>query len=238
MALFDDIITEIHEFGLNSKEFTCSNKLKWPEAGSRDIIMAQDVYVELGNPQDESAAFLVWTENIEKVRDGKIHLIGPDIKESTGKRIPFGKAVIVGVSPIKNENPYERYREMEFLRYDLSLKGYMLRGVSQFMREWSRISVDAVKSGFSFQILGSALIAQLKRKPFVNSVEIFFVTHSCEKVRILKEIGERAMRYIQAMTKMAEEMDFDCSSCEFQTVCNDAGEMRVIRDSIRKEKNI
>ena len=58
--------------------------------------------------------------------------------------------VIVGGSDFDEDNTYDRYREMELLRYDIHLKGYMMRGVSQQQREWSRVSKEAINNGFSF----------------------------------------------------------------------------------------
>ena len=126
---------------------------------------------------------------------------------------------------------------MDFLRYDLSLKGYMMRAVSQYMREWSRVSKEAVENGFSFQILGSALLQNLKALDYVSEAEVVFVTSSPEDVRELKKPADRFMKYINAMTKMTEEMDFDCESCEYQDVCNEAEELQGMRKSLMKTKS-
>ena len=51
-----------------------------------------------------------------------------------------------------------RYREMELAKYDVSLAGYMMRAVSQYQREWSRISRQAVAAGFSLTAGAEAAI--------------------------------------------------------------------------------
>jgi len=238
MRLFNPIIEEIKKFIAtriqNGKvlEYKVLNEISWPEAGPTDIVFKSETEIELGNPKDESVSFLAWTGDKSLVRDGIITLIGPDIKEMEPGSIPFGKIVLISGSGFNEENCYDRFREMDLSRYDISLKGYMMRAVSQYMREWSRVSREAVENGFSFPILGSALSQKLKEFNYIDTVEILFVTSSAEDVRELKKTGDRFLQYINAMTKMTEEMDFQCESCEFQEICDDAEELRNMRRSL------
>ncbi len=134
--------------------------------------------LELGSPGKESVSCLLWTENLATVADGRITLVGPDFPESAGKSLPFGKVVLVGVEGFTEDNAYDRHKELDFLRYDLDLKGFMMRAVSQYMREWCRISSEALLKGFSARILGSALMALFRKKPYVKAVEVIFLTSS------------------------------------------------------------
>jgi CO dehydrogenase/acetyl-CoA synthase beta subunit len=242
MQLFDGIIGEVrlyidrqHRKGI-ARELQYGADPSWPPAGNRDIVLQSNVGVEIGSPGGQSVSFLLWTDKVSLVRDGLITLIGPDIHECGEKYLPFGKVALIGGSGFTEENSYTRYREMEVQRYEVSLRGYMMRAVSQYMREWSRISKEAVKNGFSFSTLGSALINRLREKTYIDSIEILFVTSSDEEVRELKEIGEQAMRYIKAMRKMTEDMDFDCKSCEYKDVCSDAGDLRAMRDFLQRSR--
>ena len=243
MQLLDHLISEVKDFTDRKKkagvlkEYLVSDVLAWPEAGPRDIVLKSDTGVELGNPKDESVSFLLWTADSSLINDGSIKIIGPDIGETATPAVSFGRVILASVRDFNEENCYDRYREMEFLRYDISLKGYMMRAVSQHMREWSRVSREAVENGFSFEILGSALLNKLKAVDYVTGAEIIFVTSSKEDVRELKAPAERFMTYINAMTKMAEEMDFDCESCEYQEVCSEAEELQYMRKSLMEKKS-
>ena len=124
---------------------------------------------------------------------------------------------------------------MELIRYDLDLKGYMLRAVSQFRREWSRISTEAINKGLSFEILGSALMKMFREKSYINALEIIFVTSNEEDVRILRDITTDSTRMIEAMNKMAREADLECDECEYQDVCDDAGELKKMREAKMKK---
>ncbi|MBW1789313.1 MAG: hypothetical protein JRK53_22295 [Deltaproteobacteria bacterium] len=240
MKLFDGLIIEIRELiehadrDGQTRMFPEGDVTSWASAGKRNIVLKPDMGVELGNPSDESASFLVWTNNLDLVRDGAIWLDGPDIWECENRHMPFGKIVLIGGRGFDEENCSERYREMELLRYDLSLEGYMIRAVSQYMREWSRVSKKAVAARFSFSILGGALIKLYKSVEYIDAVEVFFVSSSSEAVRRIRGFGERAMRTIGAMRKLSEPHLLDCDSCEYRDVCDDVSELRAMRKSMKK----
>jgi len=238
MKMFDDAIGEIRNFvrSHQARTFTAELPVSWPEAGPRDIVLLPDLALDLGHPDDASLCFTVWTEDERLVRDETITLIGPDIAEAGSGRLPFGKIVLVRMEPCTEDTAYERYRAMDLTRFSLSLKGYMLRATSQYMREWSRISREAVAKGFSLQNLGSALIAALKRVDGIAAAEVLFITRSSDDVMALKETGTRVARLVQAMNKMATEMAEDCGNCEYQDECSDASEMKALRETLARRK--
>jgi CO dehydrogenase/acetyl-CoA synthase beta subunit len=115
----------------------------------------------------------------------------------------------------------------------------MMRGVSQQQREWSRVSVEAVSNGFSFEHLGRALIDQFSQVPYVQSVETIFITSGREDVMKAKTIADDVFLLISAMNKMAEELSFDCDTCDYNDVCGDVAELRSMRKKLlKKEKKI
>ena len=85
---------------------------------------------------------LLWTDDLAAIEDGRITLVGPDFPESQGKSLPFGKVVLAAVDGFTEDNAYDRHKDLDFLRYSIDLKGFMMRSVSQYMREWCRISTD------------------------------------------------------------------------------------------------
>jgi CO dehydrogenase/acetyl-CoA synthase beta subunit len=108
----------------------------------------------------------------------------------------------------------------------------MLRAVSQYGKEWCRISREAVSAGFSSAVLGSHLIKMFKEKEYVKAAEIVFITSSPEDVRALGNIVGPAAKVIAAMNKMAYEMEFDCDDCEYQDVCDDASDLKRMRERL------
>lgn len=242
MNLFHHLIDDIRAFETSHRDKGPIRELpvhaapQWPTAGPRDIVLLPDLALEMGHPEDASLTCLLWTDESGIVASDRISLIGPDIPETNGPRLPFGKIVLVRTTACDEDMLHERYKAMDLARFNLSLKGYMLRAASQYMREWSRISREAVEKGISLSILGSALIRELKSLGFVLAVEILFITRSNEDVSALKPVCEKADRLIRAMNKMIVEMETDCGSCDFQDVCSDAAEMQALKATLAERQ--
>jgi CO dehydrogenase/acetyl-CoA synthase beta subunit len=240
MELFGETFTDIRNYieGKNCRSWIATQqKNVWPLGGGRNVVLSDEMAVELGNPQMNSVSCLIWTEKLNLVSDGKISLIGPDIKESNGKSLPFGKIALVGVGGFDEESTYDKYKELEAVRYSLDLKGYMIRAVSQYQREWSRISKEALQNAFSFDILGSALREEYLKKSYVHAVEFLFVTSGAEDVSELQEITKNVGRTISALNKMLSEIDPDCNECEYNDVCDEVDELKGMRKT-RDEKRM
>jgi CO dehydrogenase/acetyl-CoA synthase beta subunit len=231
MELIDRTIRDLRVFmeGLPGRMVPLPSA-PWPQGGPRNIVLGEDVGLELGNPRDESVACILWSDDLGIVNDGAFTLVGPDFPESTGKTLPFGKVVLVGVEGFNEDTIYERCMQLDHLRYNIDKEGFMLKAVSQYQREWCRISKQALKRGFSAGHLAEALMQELRATPYVRSVELIFLTSSPQDVRKLREIVNPAVRLIAAMDKMAGEMDFDCDSCEFEDVCDEAEELKGMRE--------
>ncbi len=244
MKLFEEVIHDLRTWTDRMKSSPCGYAESvavhrpWPAGERGNIVLKNDTAVELGNPRDESASFLVWTGNPDLVRDGMVTRIGPDVSGKTGMSFPLGKAVILHVDGFTEDNCYDRHREIDLARYDVNLKGYMMRAVSQYMREWSRISTQAIADGFSLDVLAAALMERYRRLEYVRGVELLIVTSSPEDVRSLQRVGERAVRLIGAMNKMAKELSFDCGTCDFTDVCGEVSELRSMREALRGKEKI
>ena len=238
VELFTDTISSVRDFITQisgKRSWIAEDKPLWPEGGGHNIVLKEDLGVELGNPQMESLSCLLWTHDLASIENGRITLMGPDFPESTGRSLPFGKVVLAGVEGFTQDNAYDLHKDLDFLRYSINLKGFMMRSVSQYMREWCRISRVAIGEGFSARTLGSALISLFLEKPFVRAVEVIYITSSPEDVIRLREITSGAEKVIAAMNKMAAEMDYECENCDYQEVCDDAFQLKAMRDRLMKK---
>ena len=235
MELFTQTIDAVMDYAdsrSSRRSWFESPGFQWPSGGGRNIVMKEDMGLELGNPEQDSVSCLLWTGDHSRVTDGRITLVGPDFTESKGRSLPFGKVVLAGVDGFDEDNVYDRHRDMDFLRYELDLKGFMIRAVSQYMKEWCRISSEALALGFSAKNLGASLIRLFRSKPFVRTVEVICFTSSTDDVARIREIAGPAEKIIAAMNKMAGEMDFDCTSCDYQDVCDEADGLRGMRERL------
>ena len=229
MQIFDHIIDELQALNFASQgglNMLIPPSRPWP-SGKHELVLASDMAVELGHPRDKSISFLVWTNDAGKIKNNQINLAGPDIQASQGCSLPFAKVIMIGGHGFNDENAFERQRELELLRYDVTFKGYMMRAVSQYMREWSRISKQAVQDGFSLSFLGHALVKAYHQLDYVDAVEILMITSP--EVSLLEPVAQQVTRYIGAMHKMVTEFSYDCDTCEYQDICDEADDLKTMR---------
>ncbi|MFW6414982.1 MAG: hypothetical protein ACOCZ2_01580 [Thermodesulfobacteriota bacterium] len=230
--LFDDIITSLRKKMDNWPEEESKNQVldqeqaDWPGSRKNNIVFQSDTAVELGSPDQESVSFILWTNDLSLVNHNTFSLYGPDLPSCGDQSMPFGKVIVLGGSGFDEDNCYERHQEIDLARYDLNLEGYMIRAVSQYMREWSRISKTALERGFDFPTLAKAIRDLYLEFDYIRKVETIFVTSSILDVRELNDLGRKATDRIVAMNRIAGEMNLDCDSCDLQEVCNDAIELR------------
>jgi CO dehydrogenase/acetyl-CoA synthase beta subunit len=201
---------------------------------NRGIILRSDTFVELGSPDAGSCAFVLWTDDPTVVSDGQITLIGPDIPEAPGARLPFGQILLVGGSGLGPED----HPSLEQAQYVADqVEGYMVKSFSRTM--WSRVSKDAVAKGFCFATLARSLMVIFKSSvPAVQAMEAVFVTSAKEDVLRLEDIAgqvrEVGREIVKAHWKARGfdlECEFDCRSCHDREVCDD------IREVIRSRRN-
>ncbi|MFA6034460.1 MAG: hypothetical protein WC889_16285 [Myxococcota bacterium] len=240
MRLFEPVIGDIRTVIANARkdwpvsEADVSGTASWPAGKRGGIVMRTDTAVELGSPERESVAFIVWTGELSLLHDGRMTLIGPDLAASTGLSLPFGKVVILGVKGISGENCHEIHRDLELMRFDMNLSGYMMRAVSQQAREWSRVGREAVAQGMSLFNLGASLAAVYRSNASVVSVEQLFITASGGAVRSLAGPCAMAQKLIGAMNKMALEPEHDCGSCDYTDVCREVDGLKSMRAALGK----
>jgi len=197
-----------------------------------NIILKEDTFVELGPPDRASFTCVVMSTNPKLLRDGRISLIGPDIQESAGEKLPIGQVVMVAGTGLTDEH----YMELERLQYISNrLPGYMIRFALR--RMWSRVSKTAAAEGFSLEVLGRNLMALYKsRSPLVEAVEILFVTSGDSDVDELRGmlIGGRKNRVEIIKEKYGCISTVDCEGCPYQSICD---RIKEIAESYAMGKN-
>jgi CO dehydrogenase/acetyl-CoA synthase beta subunit len=204
-----------------------------PDAGS-GIILREDAFIELGNPKAGSCNFIIYTKNPSLIKDGRIHLIGPDIQEKPGQSLPFGQVLLVGGKALE-EDDQQVLEKSQYISGQV--EGYMIRSAAQHI--WSRVSKDAVKRGFNFNALGSALMAILKTEvPKIHAMEVIFVTSGKEDVEKLNTIASQINKINREIKKKKWRLkgididctlELDCSRCSEKLLCDNIREVLKIR---------
>ncbi len=248
MAIFDEHIQSVRAYvaeavgaGVGLREFDCPSSagelmaglpIRVAEGANPGIILRSDVFVELGNPESGSTSMVLWTDDVSLVRDGVITLLGPDIRESPGAKLPFAQIMIVGGKGLTREK-HERIQENQHVSD--RIEGYMVRSSARNI--WARVSKEAAGKGFSFEVLGRALMGIMKSNvPEVEAMEVIFVTAGREHVRRLDEIAAAAQSIGGQIVKEVWkekgydiECDYNCSTCTHKPVCDEIRDLNAAR---------
>ena len=205
-----------------------------PGAGS-GIILRDDTYVELGNPEAGSSAFMLFTNKSELVSDGRITVIGTDIKESAGKSLPFGQVLIIGGRSL-DDNDHEALRHAGFIGDQI--EGYMVRSFTQSI--WSRVGKGAAGKGFSLETLGRALMFLYKSgNSKIEVMEAIFITSGKKDLKKIDEIAVQVQKITKELARQTWKIrgfDIDCiSDC---STCNDKPVCDEIKEMLKEKKNM
>jgi acetyl-CoA decarbonylase/synthase complex subunit beta len=179
-------------------------------------IRRKEMYVELGGPDIREKFELARVRKSEEVEDGKIVIIGPDLKEmEEGKSYPFG--ILVEVAGEKLEPELEGVIERRIHQYSNYIEGFM--HLNQRYDIWMRLSKKSFQKGLnSFQLIGKVLLRLFKSElPIIEKMQVTFITDA-EKI---KDLFEEALKIYEARDARArglkdEEVDkfYGCILCQ------------------------
>jgi acetyl-CoA decarbonylase/synthase complex subunit beta len=179
-------------------------------------IRRKDMYVELGGPDIKEKFELVRVRKMEEVEDGKITIIGPDIKDmEEGKSYPLG--IFIEAAGEKLDSELEGVIERRIHQYCNYVEGFM--HLNQRYDIWLRLSKKSYQKGFnSFKLLGKVLHRLFKSElPIIEKLQVTFITDP-EKV---KEMYNEALQIYEARDSRArglkdEEVDkfYGCILCQ------------------------
>lgn len=247
MDIFDDTIKEIKNWFRQKRDEgdvrhyavptpieTASSSTLNRAQKNPNIILKEDTHLELGHPSVGSCAATLATHDSSLVEDGCITLVGPDVSEMEGQRIPFAQIAIACCEGDIKDTSMMMDRQ---LHRSAQSDGYMIRSVPHLI--WARVSKQAAGSGFSMFELGNRLIKSLWYEcQGITGAEIFFVTTSKDDVSALEGIVEVALAKLRKLLsfKLGDDDTYecttslDCEECPEQPVCDS------VRDVIKLRK--
>ena len=179
-------------------------------------IRRKDMQVELGGPSIKEKFELAKVKSLDEIEDGKITIIGPDIKDmKEGSAYPLGILVEVAGSTIDQqlEGVIER-RIHGYLNY---IEGFM--HLNQRYDIWIRLGKKAFQKGLnSFEYIGKVLYKLFKSElSIIEKVQITFITDPAK----VQELYPRALEDYEARDAKArglkdEEVDkfYGCVLCQ------------------------
>jgi acetyl-CoA decarbonylase/synthase complex subunit beta len=179
-------------------------------------IRRNDMQVELGGPTVKEKFELAKVRPLDEIEDGKISIIGPDIKDmKEGGAYPLGILVEAAGSTLDSqlEGVIER-RIHGYLNY---IEGFM--HLNQRYDIWIRLGKKSFQKGLnSFEYIGKVLFRLFKSElPIIEKVQITFITDPA-KVQELFPVAleDYEARDAKARGLKDEEVDkfYGCVLCQ------------------------
>ncbi len=216
MRLYNNLINEVKELFNSSKTLTNGNSLNVSNKNS--VILLSDTAFELGGNNKPCVSGLAVSSDIKF--SNSVYLLGNDLNEINADS-PFAKFVFIQIQDFEDEqNTFNKIKELEALRYHLSVDGFMTRASALNMREQVRVSKKAVKSGITFADYGNTLLSKYLEFDFVKSAEIYFVT-SFNNFEKLNVIAKKISQTTSALNHIFDNVMFDCSTCNLKEICDE-----------------
>lgn len=175
-----------------------------------------DMQVELGGPKIEKKFELVLAKKPAEVEDGKIEIIGPDLKDmEEGGYYPLG--ILIEVAGKEVEEDLEGVIERHVHEYTNFMEGVM--HLNQRYDIWIRVSKKSFQKGLnSFKIFGETYQRLYKSElPIIEKIQVTFFT---DPDKITEQYSAAIARYderdARARGLKDEEVDvfYGCTLCQ------------------------
>ena len=179
-------------------------------------IRRNDMQIELGGPSQKEKFELAKVKPLDEIEDGKITIIGPDIKDlKEGGIYPLGILVEAGGATIDQglEGVIER-RIHGYLNY---IEGFM--HLNQRYDIWIRLGKKSFQKGLnSFNYIGKVLVRLFKSElPIIEKVQVTFITDPAKLADLYPQAMEAyETRDAKARGLKDEDVDkfYGCVLCQ------------------------
>ncbi len=178
-------------------------------------VRKEDMYVQFGGKYTD-AFELLRMRPMDKVEDGKIEVIGPDVDEmEEGGAYPLG--IVVEVAGREFQEDFETVLERRIHEFISCAHGIFHMGQRSIV--WVRISKEAYEKGFRMKHFGEILLAKMHEEfnRIVDRVQVKIYTDEKEVKKLLeeaKEIYHQRDDKISGMTDEDVEEFYSCTLCQ------------------------
>ena len=185
------------------------------------------------------------TQDKSIIDKDEIILIGPDLNEIKTD-CSYARIVFLLVDDVEKNGPdsfYEILKNIEISKYNIAIKGFMIRASALTLREQVRVSKEAIKNKLTFAQIGNQFVYEFHKDPHVLGAKILFVTSSNVFYNELESIANKSHERSEAYNHMLKDSVMNCKKCAWKPVCAEVDEMKEFHKkmvgkakSMRKDK--
>ncbi len=227
MELYNSIIEKVngHLGSTVPKKYAYNPDKTWEDVGGNQLIMMKESAYELGGDNKPAVNYACISSD-DYVTEDEIWVYGKDLNEINGS-VSFARIVLVKVDSLKGEGEedteplFRAIQDIDFVKYHVYPKGYMIRSSSDSFREQVRVSKDAVKKGISFEQVGNSYIKEYKKNPNVLAVRVIFATVDDADYAEMRKDAKKVRDITKTLSRILEGMSTDCHSCSLKEICDE-----------------
>ena len=227
MELYNSIIEKVngHLGSTVPKKYAYNPDKTWEDVGGNQLIMMKESAYELGGDNKPAVNYACISSD-DYVTEDEIWVYGKDLNEINGS-VSFARIVLVKVDSLKGEGEedteplFRAIQDIDFVKYHVYPKGYMIRSSSDSFREQVRVSKDAVKKGISFEQVGNSYIKEYKKNPNVLAVRVIFANVDDADYAEMRKDAKKVRDITKTLSKILEGMATDCHSCSLKEICDE-----------------
>jgi acetyl-CoA synthase len=178
-------------------------------------VRGEDIYLEMGGGKTIAVE---WTtsKRMEEVDDGKVEVVGPDVKDvQPGTRLYF--AMVAEVAGRNFQEDFEPILERQ--NHHLINQAQGIMHIGQRDIAWLRISKQAVDKGFTLADIGKIIHAKYHQDfgAIFDKVQIKIYTDEA-KVREILEVARASYHHrdarVENMTDETTDTFYSCTLCQ------------------------
>ena len=211
----------------NGRVLNCSRE-SWEDVGDYNLILKSEMAYELGGGILPAVSGLCFTSNQSLVGGNQVLVYGPDLDSIKGDS-PFGRVTILSVSQDglgEDDKAYALMKQVEYTRYHVHPKGYMMRVSTASGREPVRVGKEALDNGLNFGKVGSLFLKEYRKYPEVVSAKVIFITAPDFPYDEFSRLVKRTQTITESLNHIFNDLQMDCGTCGFKPVCDEVEGLR------------
>lgn len=248
MKLYDDMIARCREmlnpFSSSCKRYSFSQRMDviseeksdyttdlWEQEDEQRILFKKDMAYELGGDNLPAYSGVAFTSD-KDVKD-EIVVCGPDLQQLSGNS-PYARLTILRVNDeawTDKEQAYRILRRLDYTRYHVYPKGFLMRISAAAHREPVRISREALRKGLNFERAGRLFINAYHKHPEVLGVRLVFITDPDFPYEKFGEAVRTMDSITESMNEIFNNLVMDCAACRLKPVCDEVEGLRELHFS-------
>jgi len=195
----------------------------WEDEGKNQMIFQSDTAYELGAGTLPAVSSVMLTDSAGCVHEDEILVYGNDLSQLKADT-PFARIALIRVrTDLQGDTNalYQAIRRIEYTRYHLNPKGYMMRISAMNRREAVRIGRDALAEGLDFEKVGNFFLQAYRKHPEVEAVKLIFITLNEFPYAELGALAERTEGITKTLDHLLKKVKMDCNACSLKEICDE-----------------